>query len=57
MKKEEQWFGEPSWEFFLRKKKNETSRGWYFYCRGRGGVEGSRRTREVTDVAWSRLSK
>lgn len=32
-------------------------RAGIFNCRGRDGVEGSRRTREATDVAWSRLSK
>lgn len=41
MKKEEQWFGELRWEIFLRKKKNETSRGWYFYYREEMGWKGA----------------
>lgn len=35
----------------------EIAMGWYFYWTGSDRVEWSRRTREVTDVAWRRLSK
>lgn len=38
-------------------EKKEVAIGWYFDWTGSDRVEWSRRTREVTDVAWRRLSK